>query len=120
MTIGTALLIIAIVLLVMMVITGLVELFFTFFPSGKECYVSVKSNYTGNEYHASRYKYNRHGDMELYIYNYVAYKYEWYPIWHFKNSFIIAMQIDKDYAVNNMYKLLITEKQSKDLTKNQK
>lgn len=114
------LIIIGVVLLAIVAIGVLVDLIQILFPQGKECYISVKSLHTGIEYHASRFKFNRHGDMELYIYNHISHGYEWYPIWHFKNSFIVAMQADKDYAIANMYKLLQLENTAKDLTKEQK
>lgn len=106
MTVGTVLFIIFLFFLVCFAISMLVELFFKFFPQGKECYLPVKSLSTGIEYHASRYKFNRKGDMELLIYNHVSHNYEWYPIWHFKQAFILAMQLDTDYAKENIYKLL--------------
>lgn len=99
-------LIIGIIILGLIFIVSLVNLIKSSLNKGKECYLPVESIHTGIKYHASRYRFNRHRDMELYIYNHVSYNYEWYPIWHFKHSFIIAMQLDKDYALENMYKLM--------------
>lgn len=119
MTIGTCLFIIFIFAMVIIAIHLLVSTLFQLFPQGKECYIPVESINTGIKYHASRYKLNRHNDMELYIYNHVSHQYEWYPIWHFKNGFIIAMQLDKSYALDNVYKILTMNK-LKDLTKDKK
>lgn len=119
MTTGTCIFIIFIIIMALLAISLLVDLFFNLFPQGKECYIPVESIRTGEKYHASRYKFNRHNDLELYIYNHISYKYEWYPIWHFKNSFIIAMQIDKNYAIKHMYDMLL-KNSAKDLTKDKK
>ena len=119
MTVGTSIFIIFIFIMSLLAIGLLVDLIIHLFPQGKECYIPVESIHTGEKYHASRYKFNRHKDMELYIYNHIAHKYEWYPIWHFKNGFIIAMQLNKDYALENVYKILTMNK-LKDFTKDRK
>jgi hypothetical protein len=32
-------------------------------------------------------------------------RFEWYPIWHFKNPYLIMMAVDPDYAKTNMLNL---------------
>lgn len=61
-------------------------------PKGETCNMTVKSIDTGYEYHATRYVL-KENTMDLQIYNYHTRKYEWYPVYHFKNPFLIVFTI---------------------------
>lgn len=63
--------------------------------------IAVESVSTGETYHAVKYKISRKNGVMLRIYNYSRAKYEWYPIWHFKNSLLIMYSIDPTYAMEN-------------------
>lgn len=105
MTVGTAIFSIGMILIGIMFIALIIEQLKKFCNMGEECFISVESLSTGIEYHASRYRFNRHNDIEIMIYN-GQNGYQWYPIWHFKNAFLLAYSLDKNYAMNNMYKLM--------------
>lgn len=74
------------------------------FTEWKPISMHVTSKSTGLRYIADRYRYSMDDDTPyLRIYN--INKFEWYPIWHFKDPYLIMMIVDKDYAVRNMLKL---------------
>lgn len=82
------------------------------FASSRERYsnwkpvsLRVVSNSTGIEYHADRYKMNM-DDNTPYLRIYNINKFEWFPIWHFKNPYLIMMVVDPEYAKTNMMHLL--------------
>ena len=87
---------------------------------GEVCSVHVTSQNTGIKYHASRYEITKDDEINLMIYNHVAGRYEWYPIWHFDNPFIIAYTLDSNYAMNHWFKYMIGAEKSKELTKDTK
>lgn len=64
----------------------------------------VKEVGTEERYIADRYKLCT-DDNTPYLRIYEGNKFKWYPIWHFKEPYMIMMIIDKDYAVKNMLKL---------------
>jgi len=66
--------------------------------------IKVTSEETGEEYHADRYRYSM-DDSTPYLRIYTGRKFEWYPIWHFKNPYLIMMVIDPEYAKKNMLNL---------------
>ena len=63
--------------------------------------ITVNSIDTGKTYHVTQYKISRKNGVMLRIYNYLQAKYEWYPIWHFKNPFLVMYSIDSVYAMEN-------------------
>lgn len=74
------------------------------FTNWKPISMHVTSKNTGLRYIADRYRYSMDDDTPyLRIYN--LNRFEWYPIWHFKDPYLIMMIVDKDYAVRNMLKL---------------
>ena len=82
------------------------------FASSRERYsdwepvsLRVVSNSTDIEYHADRYKMNI-DDNTPYLRIYNINKFEWFPIWHFKNPYLIMMVVDPEYAKTNMMRLL--------------
>ena len=66
--------------------------------------IKVVSLLTNEEYHADRYKYSM-DDTTPYLRIYNGKKFEWLPIWHFKNPYLIMLTIDPDYAKDNMLNL---------------
>lgn len=87
---------------------------------GEVCSVHVTSQNTGIKYHVSRYEITKDDEINLMIYNHVAGRYEWYPIWHFDNPFVIAYTLDSNYAMNHWFKYMIGAEKSKELTKGDK
>lgn len=74
------------------------------YSNWKPISMSVVSKATGEEYHADRYKINM-DDNTPYLRIYNVRKFEWFPIWHFKNPYLIMMAADPDYAKANMLNL---------------
>lgn len=66
--------------------------------------MSVVSKATDMEYHADRYKLNL-DDNTPYLRIYNIRRFEWFPIWHFKNPYLIMMAVDPEYAKTNMLNL---------------
>lgn len=68
--------------------------------------ITVESESTGCKYNAGRYRLSEEDGMPyLRIYNQYQHKFEWYPIWHFKNPYIIMMFIDPQYAKDHVLEL---------------
>ncbi len=74
------------------------------YSSWKSISIKVTSVSTGNEYHADRYKFSLE-DNTPYLRIYNINKFEWFPIWHFKNPYLVMMVVDPDYAKSNMLNL---------------
>ena len=66
--------------------------------------IVVMSKATNLEYHADRYKLNL-DDNTPYLRIYNINKFEWFPIWHFKNPYLIMMAVDPEYAKAHMLDL---------------
>lgn len=84
---------------------------------GETCSVHVVSKNTGIKYHASRYEITKDGEINLCIYNHVVGKYEWYPIWHFDNQFLIAYTLDSNYAMSHWFEYIVGNEKKKKLDK---
>ena len=81
------------------------------FASSRERYsnwkpisMKVVSKATELEYHADRYKFSLE-DNTPYLRIYNINRFEWFPIWHFKNPYLIMMAVDPNYAKTNMMNL---------------
>lgn len=80
----------------------------------------VTSLKTGEEYHADKWRLDKDDIPWLRIWNYHISHYEWFPIWHFKNPFLIMLTIDNSWAMTNMFKLMSIPEQVKKLTEDSK
>ena len=74
------------------------------FDSWKPISLHVTSASTGLRYIADRYRCSM-DDNTPYLRIYNVNKFEWFPIWHFKDPYLIMMVIDPQYATSNMLKL---------------
>lgn len=80
----------------------------------------VTSTKTEEEYHADKWRLDKDNIPWLRIWNQHIGHYEWFPIWHFKNPFLVMYAIDNSWAMSNMYKLMSIPKQAEELTKTSK
>lgn len=87
---------------------------------GAVCSIHVVSQNTGIKYHASRYEITKDDEVNVQIYNHVAGRYEWYPIWHFDSPFLIVYTLDSNYAMNHWFKYMVGSEKRKDLTNSTK
>lgn len=87
---------------------------------GDVCNIHVVSQKTGIKYHASRYEITKDDEVNIQIYNHIAGRYEWYPIWHFDNPFLVVYTLDSNYAMNHWFKYMVGNEKRKDLTNSTK
>lgn len=74
------------------------------FGNWKSISMKVTSQSTGLEYHADRFRFSLE-DNTPYLRIYNINRFEWFPIWHFKNPYLIMMVVEPDYAKEHIFDL---------------
>lgn len=87
---------------------------------GKHIIAVVTSRRSGINYHAFKYRIGADSIPWIKIYNHISGDNEWYPIYHFKDPFVIMYSIDPQWTLSHLNELIVLPIQFKKLTEDTK